>query len=423
MHIKPMITLYSEQINSYYSQFKSYIDNLENNYNFLSYNFVVNDEKKENLLKPEECTSLFSDLGSKYEIYAKQGEYLKDSYNNYKQKLYELLRNCGDDFCYGESDSELCQINGYECGSSNAIDSCGIEQAINCGNCPSGFTCEENQCIESELFTLSLNSDPIDASEELIGAGEYAQGTEILINVIPNDGFDFVNWTNSADELISEEIEFTFTMPAYDVELKANFIDCTAILYSGDDCTSCPFGSYEGDCFEQDNIFSCQVYCSRGDVICGYNWETIDGDTGYDPESWSFELNPCEEVISSAGCYCSTPFGIEQQMFTNCLEAYIENGEEYACTQCDGTWICDDSDGDGVEDSLDCAPENPDDWESSNGYGCLECPCGSIDEHCYDCNGDDAGTLGSVCGEYEDLPEEETGKAGILLPVTWSMCH
>lgn len=75
-----------------------------------------------------------------------------------------------------------------------------------------------------ETYLLSLVSDPA-GSGSLSGAAWYSEGTEVLVNALPNENFEFVSWTNTAGQVISEQSAFLYTMPANDVVLIANFIE------------------------------------------------------------------------------------------------------------------------------------------------------------------------------------------------------
>ena len=75
--------------------------------------------------------------------------------------------------------------------------------------------------IAPETFTLSLVADPAEGGT-VSGAGEYEAGEEVAVAAVSNDGFDFVNWTLGGD-VVSTDAAFTYTMPAADVTLTANF--------------------------------------------------------------------------------------------------------------------------------------------------------------------------------------------------------
>ena len=55
------------------------------------------------------------------------------------------------------------------------------------------------------------------------GAGAYEEDDVVTVSAIANDGYVFVNWTNAADEEVSAEAEFEYTMPAEDITLTAHF--------------------------------------------------------------------------------------------------------------------------------------------------------------------------------------------------------
>ncbi|TVQ93527.1 MAG: hypothetical protein EA393_02060, partial [Bacteroidetes bacterium] len=76
-------------------------------------------------------------------------------------------------------------------------------------------------------YSLVLVSN-IPGAGELTGAGDYAEGDEVTIEAIANEGYDFVNWTLDGEEF-AETGEFTFDMPAGDLTLTANFEE----IYTG----------------------------------------------------------------------------------------------------------------------------------------------------------------------------------------------
>ena len=56
----------------------------------------------------------------------------------------------------------------------------------------------------------------------VLGSGYYHIGESVTLTAIANDGFSFRNWTTLSGEIISEENEFTFTVPG-EVTYIANF--------------------------------------------------------------------------------------------------------------------------------------------------------------------------------------------------------
>ncbi|HNS30255.1 MAG TPA: carboxypeptidase regulatory-like domain-containing protein [Tenuifilaceae bacterium] len=71
-------------------------------------------------------------------------------------------------------------------------------------------------------YILTLIADPVEGGT-VTGSGVYEEGEVVPVTATPNAGYFFVNWTNAADEEVSDEVEFEYTMPANDVTLTANF--------------------------------------------------------------------------------------------------------------------------------------------------------------------------------------------------------
>jgi len=77
--------------------------------------------------------------------------------------------------------------------------------------------------FEMTYFTLTLISNPFYGGS-VSGSGTYNQWDEIQINAFSNQGWVFVNWTDTYG-LVSAVPNFTYTMPAEDITLTANFIE------------------------------------------------------------------------------------------------------------------------------------------------------------------------------------------------------
>ena len=75
---------------------------------------------------------------------------------------------------------------------------------------------------EPETYTLTLVANPEEGGE-VFGAGDYEEGEEVLVNAIPNMGWEFVNWTDPDDNIISDVPENIIPMPGEDLTLIANF--------------------------------------------------------------------------------------------------------------------------------------------------------------------------------------------------------
>ena len=75
-----------------------------------------------------------------------------------------------------------------------------------------------------ELFTLSTVASPEagGSTKAYPMADEYEAGSEVTLTAVENFGYDFVNWTDAKDEVVSTESKFTYTVTANET-LTANF--------------------------------------------------------------------------------------------------------------------------------------------------------------------------------------------------------
>jgi len=80
----------------------------------------------------------------------------------------------------------------------------------------------QEETVEPDTYTLTLLVDPANAGT-VTGEGEYEEGDEVPVTATENEGYEFVNWTDEAENVVSTQPGFTFTMPAEDVTLTANF--------------------------------------------------------------------------------------------------------------------------------------------------------------------------------------------------------
>ena len=91
--------------------------------------------------------------------------------------------------------------------------------------------------IAHYILTISVNDEAMgevrDNQEEVFTGGAFKAGDEILITALPNEGYQFVNWTLDAGagaigdyigEGNAESEVVTVIMPAYEISLTANFV-------------------------------------------------------------------------------------------------------------------------------------------------------------------------------------------------------
>ena len=79
---------------------------------------------------------------------------------------------------------------------------------------------EETVYYTRDKFQVTLEADPAQGGT-LTGAGTYDYGTTLMVKATPNVGYEFVNWTEYADE-VSTSANYTFEV-TWDVELVAHF--------------------------------------------------------------------------------------------------------------------------------------------------------------------------------------------------------
>jgi uncharacterized repeat protein (TIGR02543 family) len=102
-------------------------------------------------------------------------------------------------------------------------------------------TVDDTTTEPAVTYTLTLNASPLDGGN-VTGAGDYEASQTVTVTATTNAGFTFKDWTEDTNTGISDNnnLSFTFTMPAEDVELTANF----EADDSGDDTTTEPAVTY-----------------------------------------------------------------------------------------------------------------------------------------------------------------------------------
>lgn len=107
-------------------------------------------------------------------------------------------------------------------------------------------------------YHLTLFADPTNAGT-VAGEGQYEAGGQISISAVANSGWEFVNWTD-ANGVISESPDFTYTMPAEDITLTANFIEeqvgftCGDVLIDSRDGQSYETVQIGNQCWMAENL-------------------------------------------------------------------------------------------------------------------------------------------------------------------------
>jgi uncharacterized protein (TIGR02145 family)/uncharacterized repeat protein (TIGR02543 family) len=99
----------------------------------------------------------------------------------------------------------------------------------------SGFSvrCLKNEGTGPTTYNLNLEVNPSGAGV-VNGAGQYEAGEQVNIAAEANLGWDFVNWTDEDGTEVSALPSFSYTMPAEDLTLTANFEEETAGFTCGE---------------------------------------------------------------------------------------------------------------------------------------------------------------------------------------------
>jgi len=88
-----------------------------------------------------------------------------------------------------------------------------------------GFSvrCVRDETSPPTTYNLNIEINPAGAGT-VTGAGQYEADEEVNLTAEANPGWEFVNWTDD-DGIVSHAANFTYTMPAEDITLTANFIE------------------------------------------------------------------------------------------------------------------------------------------------------------------------------------------------------
>ncbi|MDP2237557.1 MAG: T9SS type A sorting domain-containing protein [Bacteroidales bacterium] len=72
-----------------------------------------------------------------------------------------------------------------------------------------------------QTYQLTVSANPAQGGMAN-GGGEYVSGQSVNLQATPSEGYEFVSWTNNG-QVVSSNASFSYTMPATNVSLIANF--------------------------------------------------------------------------------------------------------------------------------------------------------------------------------------------------------
>lgn len=81
---------------------------------------------------------------------------------------------------------------------------------------------------EEETYLIELNADPENAGT-VTGQGLFVAGESVTINAVANQGWKFVNWTTTDQQVFAETAMYSFEMPEENLVLTANFVDISFV--------------------------------------------------------------------------------------------------------------------------------------------------------------------------------------------------
>jgi hypothetical protein len=91
--------------------------------------------------------------------------------------------------------------------------------------------------LPTATYSLTMAVAPVGTgtATDVSNAGPYAQGVEVDIKAVAASGYGFVNWTASPAVAFADAKapETSFTMPASDVTITANFGQAYALTHGG----------------------------------------------------------------------------------------------------------------------------------------------------------------------------------------------
>ena len=80
-------------------------------------------------------------------------------------------------------------------------------------------------------LTLDVNEVGWGTVADLTGEGTYAPGTEVIVEAISEDGYEFLNWSKNG-VVVSDQSTFGYIMPSDDVTLTANFGELFVVTFT-----------------------------------------------------------------------------------------------------------------------------------------------------------------------------------------------
>ena len=150
---------------------------------------------------------------------------------------------------------------------------------------------------DPETYTLTVVIDPSEGGT-VTGSGQYEAGIEIDLSAVPNEGHEFISWT-LGDTEISSDADFSYTMPAKDITLTANFEETPAPTYQLTLVANPEEGGSVSGSGEYDEDAEVKLSATANDGYEFVNWTNEDNDSISDEAEFDFTM-PAEDVTFTA---------------------------------------------------------------------------------------------------------------------------
>ena len=149
--------------------------------------------------------------------------------------------------------------------------------------------------LEEVPYTLNLTVDPAN-SGTVTGAGDYLAGTEVDIEALANEGYEFINWTDEDDNVVSGDAETTFIMPESNTTLTANFALIDYALTIHIDPENAGTATGEGS-YNMDDQVTVEATAAEGYEFV--SWTDQDGNEVSVDTEYTFTM-PADDVVLTA---------------------------------------------------------------------------------------------------------------------------
>ncbi|MCR3956377.1 MAG: S-layer homology domain-containing protein [Gudongella sp.] len=169
------------------------------------------------------------------------------------------------------------------------------------------------QLAEETKYTLSLEADPV-GSGTLTGSGSYEEGTEITITATANEGYEFVEWKDGANQITTSST-FTYTSTTENKTLTAYF-ESTGVFAGGSGTEDNPYQVGNADQLNEVRNYLQSHFIQIDDIDLGASpWNEGEGWNPIGSASAPFSGSYDGDGYSIEGLHINRPSGKYQGLF------------------------------------------------------------------------------------------------------------